>query len=272
MRARRRKIWLSAALFFLQATPLIHAEPADWLIPGSHINSEQNTPEYLSNGPALEGDELRGKLLFQSASLLGEKATRLGLSCNSCHPAGHTNAQFFMPGLSDTPGRIDLTNRFWFDGGEDGVFNPMDIPTLRNVAATAPYGTKTIKQTLSEFSHHVITAEFNGPPPTDETLAALTAYMSRLTARTTAATIAAPISFAHYLRLLGAPMDAKNGNRLDHIIYLLREELGRRAAADPQNTLYPMAAQKLREISATHKTNWQAAASQLAQLLARFTS
>ncbi len=127
------------ALAFLVSPPATLAEESIWLPVGSATAFNGLPPkEILQKGAKLQGQSLLGKLLFNSPSLLGEKAVRIGLSCNSCHPNGHVNTSFYISGLSGEPGTIDLSNRFWRKGTEDGLFNPVPIPSLRNVSKTAP--------------------------------------------------------------------------------------------------------------------------------------
>ncbi len=225
------------------------ADPAEWLISGSKINPELETPEYLTDGIPLHGDELLGKLLFNSSTLLGEKATRIGLSCNSCHPSGHRNASFFIPGLSDIAGRVDMTHSFWHENGSDQTFNPLEIPSLRGIAHTAPYGTAISKPTLTDFTHHVISTEFGGPAPSSDILNALGSYMKRLQLPLSDAIAAEPVSFTRYLELLKRPISVGDTEKVTHIIYLLREDLGRRAALEPQNASYANTAKMLRNLA-----------------------
>ena len=43
------------------------------------------------------------RLAFRSPSVLGGAAGKLGLACDTCHPNGGINRDFFVPGLSDRP-------------------------------------------------------------------------------------------------------------------------------------------------------------------------
>ena len=219
-------------LFFLLAVQVNTAwsQSSLWLPPGSRMEIQETVPELISKETALEGKALLGKLLFNSPSLLGEKAVRIGLSCNSCHPSGHVNTDFYIEGLSGKPGTIDLTNSFWRDGTEDKIFNPIPIPSLRNVKGTAPYGTQQILPTLPAFTRHVIVTEFGGPEPDQEVLKALIAYMFLLEKETGDNRFiqAQTPSFRALANLLSPAIKARNINRFDRNSSLLREELGRR--------------------------------------------
>src|SRR3546814_4193206 len=50
-----------------------------------------------------------GRLAFRSPMVLGGTASKAGLSCQACHPNGFANEDFFIPGLSDAHGRIDVS-------------------------------------------------------------------------------------------------------------------------------------------------------------------
>ncbi|MEP4189524.1 MAG: hypothetical protein ABJN51_00490, partial [Sneathiella sp.] len=131
-------IGVGMVCLLLLVSPAVQSQSRLWLPPGSETSAETPVPELISKAVKIEGEILLGKLLFNSPSILGEKAVRIGLSCNNCHPSGHVNTGFYIEGLSDKPGQIDLTNRFWREEREDNIFNPTPIPSLRNVKNTAP--------------------------------------------------------------------------------------------------------------------------------------
>lgn len=261
----------SAALFLTLCSSASYADPADWLPPGSQVSPATTTREYLSPDVQIQGNALLGKLMFNSPGLLGEKATRLGVSCNSCHPAGHQNTQFFMPGLSAVPGEIDLTHAFWFEAGEDNQFNPLDIPSLQNVANTAPYGTRNIHPTLAGVTRHVIVDEFGGPDPDADTLSALIAYMSLLKEEGGNSAPAPEIALTAYFKLLEAPLIKRDFEILDKTAYLLREELGRRVRSDATNEHYAIWAKDLREVVASAPVDPVKSEKLLKQLLGQVT-
>ncbi|MBE7635602.1 hypothetical protein GUA87_02005 [Sneathiella sp. P13V-1] len=202
----------------------IYAAEEDWMPPGSKISTLES-PEEWTFSPMLEKDALLGRLLFHSPSLLGEKAVRMGLTCASCHPAGHKNDQFFIPGLSDEPGTIDLTSDFWYEGGDDHKFNPKLIPSLRISRFKNNFGTGPHFRTLDDFSRHVIVTEFGGPEPNVKILKLLAAYMSELSNPAQPSTTKVPpqIPFHHYVGLFE---DLPQERHL--IASMLLEETGRR--------------------------------------------
>ena len=239
------KAFLGCAVLFLsllQVTPA-SAQEQNWLPPGSETQPSRPIPEWVLGG-ALEGDALIGRLLFHSPSLLGEKAVRMRISCASCHPSGHLNERFFIPDVSSDPGNVDLTHKFWFEGGEDGDFNPKPIPSLQNSREAKIFGTGPVFGSLEEFSRHVIIDEFGGPEPDGFILEALAAYMGQLTRPETngAAPLSRPISFKTYLDLAET-----SPRQLDLIADLLIEEAGRRERFE-QKDQYRQIATELKKL------------------------
>ena len=121
-----------------------------------------------------------GEIASRAPAILGRNARRAELSCDVCHANGHVNLDFFAAGLSDRPGSFDPTNGRFHATADDGVFNPIDIPSLRGVGATAPYGRDGRFATLRAFTRHVIVDEFGGAEPDPLLLDALVAYQRRL--------------------------------------------------------------------------------------------
>jgi len=119
-----------------------------------------------------------GNTAFSSPLLFGEPARGAGLSCNSCHVNGHNNPDFNIPGHSARPGGLDATGSLFNPAAEDGVANPVDIPSLRGIRYLAPYGRDGRIASLREFTRHVIVNEFAGPEPAPMLLDALVAYMN----------------------------------------------------------------------------------------------
>ena len=117
-----------------------------------------------------------GELIFRSPLTLGGNARRLGLSCNSCHTSGAVNTAFFIPVLSDQPGNIDVSHHLWNSLDDDSLDNPINIPSLRGIRWTAPYGRDGRTQSLLEFSRNVIVGEFGGRALHPLLLDALVAY------------------------------------------------------------------------------------------------
>ncbi|MBL4908211.1 MAG: hypothetical protein JKX94_12220 [Sneathiella sp.] len=218
----------------------VKADPRLWLPEGSQTGVAGAPPtEFLIEGQALEGQSLLGKLLFNSPSLLGEKAVRIGLSCNSCHPNGHVNTSFYISGLSGDPGTIDLSNSFWRKGTEDGKFNPIPIPSLRNISKTAPYGSQISLPSLPAFTRHVIVDEFDGPPPSAQTMKALISYMNLLAKETSMdmSRQEKTIPLRRVFELLLPALQSQDTKQLDSRIFLIKEELGRRVTPENRTRL-----------------------------------
>jgi hypothetical protein len=228
--------YLLVTFCLLGISPTVVAQENIWLPPGSQINSQNPPREWLPVDHQWTSETLLGKLLFQSPAMLGEKAVRVGLSCQSCHPNGHKNTSFFMTGLSEKPGDIDLTNRFWHEAGEDNRFNPVEIPTLRAISQTAPYG-KTLKTPdLGEFTQHVIVDEFGGPPLTPHQMTAILAYMNLLEkpGSSTAKADQHPVTVKDLLALMKEPLAAGDMDQAEEYAALIREELGRQYKKAPK--------------------------------------
>ena len=84
---------------------------------------------------ALESVEVRlGRLAFESPVLLGGQASRIGLSCASCHPAARSNKHFFIEGISSAPGTADVTHSFLSSQGGNRQFDPVPIPDLADAS------------------------------------------------------------------------------------------------------------------------------------------
>jgi len=117
-----------------------------------------------------------GNMAFSAANLMGGVARQAGISCATCHSSGEINRAFFIPGLSAHPGSADVTHRLFNHRAADGIANPLDIPSLRGLAATAPYGRDGRFASLREFTRNVIVGEFEGAEPSPLVLDALVAY------------------------------------------------------------------------------------------------
>ncbi len=153
------------------------------LPPGSNLNKQLPRPRQVLNMAARGVDESEtilialGDLAFDSREIFGEPARSLGLSCNTCHNKGVTNPGFFVPGLSARPGTMDVSNSFFAPHANNGLYDPLDIPDLRGIRFTAPYGRNGRFDSLREFARNVIVNEFNGPEPDPLVLDAMVAYM-----------------------------------------------------------------------------------------------
>src|SRR5262249_51555653 len=88
----------------------------------------------------MPNDLLLGDLLFHSPQTLGPRAQAMNVSCDTCHPNGATHRGLSIEGLSDRPGNVDLSSPFFRRASDDGVFDPVNVPSLRGCRYTAPYG------------------------------------------------------------------------------------------------------------------------------------
>jgi hypothetical protein len=118
-----------------------------------------------------------GNLAFGSPSILGEVARRAGISCETCHVNGASNAKFFMPKMSTRPGNFDTTGPLFNPKANNFVLDPVRIPSLRGARYLAPYGVDGRMPSLRDFVHNVIVNEFAGPEPSPVILDAIVAYI-----------------------------------------------------------------------------------------------
>ncbi len=166
------------------ATVNRNAIPLVSLPPGSRIGKPIPRPRQILNSVergALEREmtlSSLGAAAFNNPLIFGEPARSLGISCNSCHDKSGNNPGFFIPGLSLRPGTVDVTNSFFAPHGNNGVFDPLDIPDLRGIRFTAPYGRNGRTASLREFVRNVIVNEFNGDEPDPVLLDAMIVYLN----------------------------------------------------------------------------------------------
>jgi cytochrome c peroxidase len=129
----------------------------------------------------VHADLLLGDLLFHSPQLFGNKAQKLGLTCDTCHPGGFPEKSLFIRGLSDRPGNFDPKTSFFTTGSIHGrSIESINIPSLLGVNFTPPYGRDGRISSLKIFIENVVTGEFGGSPQTFDGLRALTAYVESL--------------------------------------------------------------------------------------------
>jgi cytochrome c peroxidase len=159
------------------------SEPVS-LPPGSRVSRPMPRPRQLLNSVergALERDmtlSSLGAAAFNNPLIFGEPARTLRVSCNTCHEKSGNNPGFFIPGLSSRPGNVDVSNSFFAPHGNNAVFDPLDIPDLRGIRFTAPYGRNGRFASLREFTRNVIVNEFNGDEPDPILLDAMVIYMN----------------------------------------------------------------------------------------------
>jgi hypothetical protein len=118
-----------------------------------------------------------GDLAFNSPDLLGGTALRARMSCGTCHVNGASNSRLYIPGASTRPGNFDTTSALFNHKADNGVIDPVRIPSLRGERFLAPYGNDGRIASLRDFVRNVIVNEFSGPEPSPTILDALVAYI-----------------------------------------------------------------------------------------------
>jgi hypothetical protein len=118
-----------------------------------------------------------GDAAFSSPLLLGGTARAAGISCNTCHVNGTSNPRLYIPGLSTRSGNFDTTSALFNAKTDNGVVDPLTIPSLRGAHLLAPYGHDGRTLSLTEFVRNVIVNEFSGDEPSREILDAVVAYI-----------------------------------------------------------------------------------------------
>lgn len=154
------------------------------LPPGNNINKQVPRPRQILNMVDRGVDENEtalialGDMAFDSNVIFGEPARVISLTCNTCHNKSITNPNFFIPGLSARPGGVDVSSSFFAPHANNGHFDPLDIPDLRGIRFTAPYGRNGRFASLRDFVRNVIVNEFDGPEPDPLLVDGLIAYMN----------------------------------------------------------------------------------------------
>jgi Di-haem cytochrome c peroxidase len=133
-----------------------------------HSEASRGRRSYLSN---------LGNLAFNSPYTLGETAQKAHMSCGTCHVNGASNPRLFIPGLSSRPGTFDTTSSLFNPKTDNGVLDPVTIPSLRGARFQAPYGHDGRTGSLRDFVHNVIVNEFAGREPSPQILDAIVAYV-----------------------------------------------------------------------------------------------
>ena len=153
------------------------------LPPGSDIFDQEPLPLLVLNFEEQGIDErdlpmvAYGDMLFDSPQIFGNPARDLGIACSTCHNRSDVNQRLFIPGASHQPGAIDVDGAFFNPIFNDRRDDPLDIPSLRGLRFTGPYGRDGRFASLRDFTRNVIVNEFGGAEPTPFMLDALIAYM-----------------------------------------------------------------------------------------------
>jgi cytochrome c peroxidase len=149
---------------------------------GSELDADSVTnPREIFHSEALRGRRSYmsnlGNLAFNSPYTLGEAARKAHVSCASCHVNGASNPKLFIPGLSKRPGTFDTTNALFNPKTDNGVLDPVTVPSLRGARFLGPYGHDGRSASLRDFVRNVIVNEFAGAEPSTQILDAIVAYI-----------------------------------------------------------------------------------------------
>jgi cytochrome c peroxidase len=149
---------------------------------GSELDADAATnPREVFHSESLHGHRSYmsnlGNLAFNSPYTLGDAARKARISCGTCHVNGASNAKLFIPGLSTRPGNFDTTNAFFNPKTDNGVLDPVTIPSLRGARFLGPYGHDGRMASLHDFVRNVVVNEFAGAEPSAEILDAMVAYI-----------------------------------------------------------------------------------------------
>lgn len=161
----------------------IEPKVAHWLPPGSNLNDQDPLPRLVLNFEERGIDEkdvpliAYGDMLFDSPVIFGEPARSLGVACSTCHNRSDINRSFFIPGISHQAGALDVDGEFFNSSFNDRRSDSLDIPSLRGLRFTGPYGRDGRFGSLRDFTRNVIVNEFGGKEPTPFMLDALVAYL-----------------------------------------------------------------------------------------------
>jgi cytochrome c peroxidase len=183
--ARLAAAWLATMLAgaAASATPVVSTDAV--LPAGSELNEQlldQPTELFAFERAGGKRSYLfnLGDMLFSSSVIFGGKARDAGLSCNSCHQQGAANPALYVLDLSRRPGTFDTTGALFNPKADNGVFDPVTVPSLRGAKFLAPYGHDGRFTSLRDFVRNVIVNEFAGPEPSGQTLDALVAYIHEI--------------------------------------------------------------------------------------------
>jgi Di-haem cytochrome c peroxidase len=163
-----------------QALPAM--DPKTGLPVGADLDDDAATnPREVFHSETLHGHRSYatnlGNLAFNSPYILGDVARKARISCGTCHVNGASNAKLFIPGLSTHPGNFDTTSAVFNPKADDGVLDPLTIPSLRGARFLAPYGHDGRIGSLRDFVRNVIVNEFAGPEPSNQIVDAIVTYI-----------------------------------------------------------------------------------------------
>ena len=164
------------------AHPFPVADDRSGLPCGSELDEDAITnPREVFHSEATRGHRSYmsslGNLAFNSPYVLGEVAQKAHISCGSCHVNGASNPRLFIPGLSTHPGNFDTTSSLFNPRTDNGVLDPLTIPSLRGARFLAPYGHDGRTSSLRDFVRNVVVNEFGGAEPSPQILDAIVVYI-----------------------------------------------------------------------------------------------
>jgi hypothetical protein len=164
----------------VQALPAM--DPKTGLPVGADLDDDAATnPREVFHSETLHGHRSYatnlGNLAFNSPYILGDVARKARISCGTCHVNGASNAKLFIPGLSTHPGNFDTTSAVFNPKADDGVLDPLTIPSLRGARFLAPYGHDGRIGSLRDFVRNVIVNEFAGAEPSNQIVDAIVTYI-----------------------------------------------------------------------------------------------
>jgi cytochrome c peroxidase len=183
-----RRAVLAAAIALPLALPLQRAAsfPVNGyetvLPPGTELNEDALvTPREQFHSEATRGSKSYlvnlGDLAFSSPAILGGVARQAGISCSTCHVNGASNPKLYVPHMSTRPGNFDTSGPLFNPKADNGVVDPVRVPSLRGTRYLAPYGNDGRIGSLRDFVHNVIVNEFAGPEPSPAILDAMVVYL-----------------------------------------------------------------------------------------------
>jgi mono/diheme cytochrome c family protein len=157
----------------LEFTPIFNSARAR---PPRTLRLLKVNPAAYQDPDRLPPTVLLGDMLWHAPKLLGERARRFGVSCNSCHPNGAVTNTIDAGESSDRKGNIDLLSDYFSPLSDDGIWAPRNVASLRGARFNWPYLRSGALHSLSEGVVATITGEF-AQVSRPEYVAALTVFL-----------------------------------------------------------------------------------------------
>lgn len=163
----------------VSASDLLALKESVWLssniTPSDKLFSLTNKPTECLN-PDAPAIATLGRLAFESPALLGGQASRISLSCASCHPSGRTNPHFFIKDISSIPGSADITHSFFSSTGGNNTLTAVTIPDLARLDQSKIKNRQSIE--FRNKLRQLIEVEFDGQRPPTIIIDALQTYLA----------------------------------------------------------------------------------------------